>query len=43
MTVSDFDYKRLSGSQIAPYIDELAQLRITVFREFPYLYDGDEA
>jgi hypothetical protein len=43
VTVSEFDYKRLSGSQIAPYIDELAQLRITVFREFPYLYDGDEA
>jgi GNAT superfamily N-acetyltransferase len=31
---------RLTGSQIIPYIDALAQLRITVFREFPYLYDG---
>ena len=30
----------LRGQAIAPYIDDLAQLRITVFREFPYLYDG---
>jgi GNAT superfamily N-acetyltransferase len=31
---------RLTGSEILPYIDALAELRITVFREFPYLYDG---
>lgn len=33
---------RLSGEEILPYIDDLARLRITVFREFPYLYDGSE-
>lgn len=32
---------RLQSSEISPYISELAKLRITVFREFPYLYDGD--
>jgi GNAT superfamily N-acetyltransferase len=34
---------RLSGEDILPYIDDLARLRFTVFREFPYLYDGSEA
>jgi GNAT superfamily N-acetyltransferase len=29
------------GAELAPYVPELARLRITVFREFPYLYDGD--
>lgn len=31
------------GSAIEPYIDDLARLRITVFRDFPYLYDGNMA
>ena len=34
------DIRLLSGSAIRPFIDDLARLRITVFREFPYLYDG---
>lgn len=29
------------GAEIAPHLDALGDLRITVFREFPYLYDGD--
>lgn len=29
------------GQAIAPYLDDLARLRIDVFRDFPYLYDGD--
>lgn len=33
----------LSGAQIRPYLTGLAQLRIEVFREFPYLYDGTQA
>ena len=33
----------LHGAAIAPYIDDLARLRLAVFREFPYLYDGDPA
>lgn len=28
------------GGLAAPYIDDLARLRITVFRAFPYLYEG---
>jgi GNAT superfamily N-acetyltransferase len=37
----DFVYKRLSGAEITPHIENLARLRIEGFREFPYLYDGD--
>ncbi len=37
-----FTFKRVTGADIAAYVDELARLRIEVFREFPYLYDGDE-
>lgn len=33
----------LSGSAITPLLPELARLRTTVFRDWPYLYDGDEA
>jgi len=28
------------GALVEPYLDALARLRIEVFREFPYLYDG---
>ena len=34
------DIQLLQGPRIAPHIDDLARLRIEVFREFPYLYDG---
>ncbi len=33
--------KSFSGADAAPYFDDLARLRISVFRAFPYLYDGD--
>ena len=33
--------KRYSGEQLRQYIPALAELRIRVFREFPYLYDGN--
>ncbi len=29
--------------EIARRLDDLAELRITVFRDWPYLYDGDDA
>lgn len=32
----------LGGAAIAPVTPEVARLRIDVFREFPYLYDGSE-
>ncbi|MFK7849994.1 MAG: GNAT family N-acetyltransferase [Akkermansiaceae bacterium] len=31
----------ISGCQAEPFLDKLADLRCRVFREFPYLYDGD--
>jgi GNAT superfamily N-acetyltransferase len=30
-----------TGSAAKPYLSELANLRMTIFREFPYLYEGD--
>lgn len=30
-----------TGEAALPYINDLARLRIEVFRDFPYLYDGD--
>lgn len=38
--MSNIIIKRLTGQEILPFIPALAELRITVFREFPYLYDG---
>lgn len=32
----------VTGAEAAPYIPALARLRIAVFRDWPYLYDGDE-
>lgn len=31
---------RLSGKEIIPYLSNIAELRVNVFREFPYLYAG---
>ena len=33
----------LPGAAITAVLDDLARLRIAVFRAYPYLYDGDEA
>ncbi|MFK7938361.1 MAG: GNAT family N-acetyltransferase [Roseovarius sp.] len=35
--------ERLTGAALIAALDDLAQLRITVFRAFPYIYDGDVA
>lgn len=35
--------ERLTGAALVAALDDLAQLRITVFRAFPYIYDGDAA
>ncbi len=34
-------FETLTGDAVEPVIDDLAALRIKVFAEFPYLYDGD--
>ncbi len=31
---------KVTGADILPYIPDAARLRIAVFREYPYLYDG---
>jgi len=33
--------RTLTGAELEPALDDLARLRITVFRDWPYLYDGD--
>ncbi len=35
--------RALTGTEILAAIDDLARLRMTVFAEWPYLYDGDPA
>lgn len=37
----NLSFQTLTGQAVAPWLDELARLRIEVFREYPYLYDGD--
>lgn len=32
--------QEISGTELAPWLDWLGELRIRVFREYPYLYDG---
>lgn len=39
---AEIEIKTLSGREIGPYLGDLARLRIEVFRDFPYLYDGTE-
>lgn len=36
-------YQVLRGKAVVQVLDDLARLRIDVFREWPYLYDGDLA
>jgi GNAT superfamily N-acetyltransferase len=37
------DIRRVQGDELATWLPALAQLRIEVFRDFPYLYDGTHA
>lgn len=37
----DVTVETAEATQIAPLLEELARLRITVFADWPYLYDGD--
>ena len=36
----ELTYHELSGAALEPWLDGLGRLRIRVFREYPYLYDG---
>jgi len=37
----DLKVLRYKGNEILPFIPELATLRISIFKEYPYLYEGD--
>jgi GNAT superfamily N-acetyltransferase len=37
------DIRRCSGDDVRRHLDAVAALRIAVFRDWPYLYDGDVA
>ncbi|EXJ15899.1 GNAT family N-acetyltransferase [Imhoffiella purpurea] len=39
--MTDLTVARFTGGAVAPHVPSLAELRIRVFREWPYLYDGD--
>jgi len=41
--VSMIRVARLTGADLAAALPDVARLRIEVFRDFPYLYDGDPA
>lgn len=41
MDARTFTVRALSGDAILPWLDAVAELRMTVFREWPYLYAGD--
>lgn len=39
--MTELKISRLKGTEILPYINDLAQLRMSVFSEYPYLYEGN--
>lgn len=41
--MSDIRLERLTGERLQAHLPDLARLRITVFRDFPYLYRGSAA
>lgn len=40
MTLDDIEVRALTGAELEAALDQVAALRITVFRDWPYLYDG---
>lgn len=42
MNAGDIDVRVLRGPDLEAALDGVAQLRITVFRDWPYLYDGSQ-
>lgn len=40
--MSHYRIHEVQGNRIGDWLDELGALRTRVFREFPYLYEGDE-
>jgi GNAT superfamily N-acetyltransferase len=42
MTTAALTIRVQRGARLLPFIPALARLRITVFRDWPYLYEGDQ-
>jgi GNAT superfamily N-acetyltransferase len=40
--MSALAFRTVSGGDLPPFIPALARLRIAVFRDWPYLYEGDQ-
>jgi GNAT superfamily N-acetyltransferase len=40
MNIEEIDVRVLTGIELEAALDHVAELRITVFRDWPYLYDG---
>ncbi len=38
--IDTLNIREISGAKLEPWLDALGALRIRVFREYPYLYDG---
>jgi GNAT superfamily N-acetyltransferase len=43
MNIDEIDVRVLRGPELEAALDQVAQLRITVFRDWPYLHDGSPA
>jgi GNAT superfamily N-acetyltransferase len=43
MTIDEIEVRALQGAELEAALDAVAGLRITVFRDWPYLYDGSQA
>lgn len=41
MPAPDIQIRRFGGSEVRGFLDQVAALRIAVFRDWPYLYEGD--
>ena len=39
--MSQIEIQALAGPDVARHLDAVAALRIAVFRDWPYLYEGD--
>jgi hypothetical protein len=40
LVVKEFSLIRLRGNEVRAFVNELAELRLKVFWDFPYLYEG---
>jgi len=41
--MSALGFRTVTGADLPPFIPALARLRIAVFRDWPYLYEGDQS